>query len=196
MAAADLSFPEDGDAPFCLALGLSNCRCLIRVLNAVLLAHVPHADLYLLAAACFLACLAVAQKLDVFTRPPPVPPKALPPRPVLQVSFKPDDVIGTASSAAATAATTSSSATPGARPDDVSLFSDPPSPPSVGVGRFRRGASGSSARSGLSAGPSPRPNAAAPRPRPPPPRRRAASHGLPDSFAPLLSSSEMEVRHN
>ena len=48
-----------------------------------------------------LMILVLAQKCNVFTRPPPVPTKQLPRRPLLQVLFTPDgDSIGTAATIA------------------------------------------------------------------------------------------------
>ncbi|MCP4747669.1 MAG: hypothetical protein GY874_16235, partial [Desulfobacteraceae bacterium] len=93
-------------APFCISLGSSNCLNLIKFLNTILLVDVPNAELYLILAVSALALLAVAQQFDVFTRPPAVPTKELPRRPALQVIFKPDDVIGTATAAVASSVAT------------------------------------------------------------------------------------------
>ena len=59
-AAVDLPFPDDGEAPFCISLGLSTCLSLIRFLNALLLAEVKYADVYLFGAVLALASFAVA----------------------------------------------------------------------------------------------------------------------------------------
>ena len=188
--------------PFCLALGVSNCLTLINVTNKILLTDVIYADIYLIIAIFSLTILAIAQKLNVFTRPPPVPTKQLPRRPVLQVLFKPDDVIGTT--------TTSSSSTVGGGEsgidgmngqvidDGISLFSEDET--SV---RDRQ-QDGISTKSGISSGgqQSSLPSTKLPQQQKQQSSRRKTTqqprnlHGLPDSFAPLLSSSEMEVLTN
>ena len=107
--------------PFCISLGSSNCLSLIKFLNTILLVDVPNADLYLFLAVCALALLALAQQFDVFTRPPPVPSKELPRRPALQVIFKPDDVIGTATAAVASSIANEQ---PESVADEISIFTE------------------------------------------------------------------------
>mmetsp|Transcript_25806 Transcript_25806/g.55526 ORF Transcript_25806/g.55526 Transcript_25806/m.55526 type:complete len:2059 (-) Transcript_25806:9-6185(-) len=198
----ELPFPVD-DPPFCIALGVTQCLSLIKILNTILLTDVANADAYLLTGAFFLTLLALAQKLNVFTRPPPVPLKQLPRRPVLQVLFKPDDVIG----AAATTASSSNTGGDESGMDCISLFSD--DDPSTWGGSLRSpmtnnlGRENVSTRSGLSSGggcqqsslPSKQQQSNRRRSTQQP-RKNAMLHGLPDSFAPLLSSSEMEVLTN
>ncbi|KAL7544123.1 hypothetical protein ACHAXR_013527, partial [Thalassiosira sp. AJA248-18] len=180
--------------------------------------------IYLLIAAFSLALLAVAQKLNVFTRPPPVPTKHLPRRPVLQVLFKPDDVFGTANTTVATAASSSSTVSGSGESggvmgrhhhaeDGVSLFSEDEASTSwggslrginnLGSTREERGSS-STSKSGFSGGQ--QQSSSFPPKKQQQRRSRSTTqhsrrnstilHGLPDSFAPLLSSSEMEVVTN
>jgi len=240
---SDFAHTLEDEAPFCINLGTSNCLSLIQFLNVVLLADVPDADVYLLATIFLLGCLAVAQYWNVFTRPPPVPTKKLPRRPVLQVLFKPDDVIGAAATATVTA-TSSSSTTVGAgtgtghhhppqeqqqkqqqHDDGISLFSEDEeanstwggslggsfgrSPVIKNLGSLREdGGLSVSSKSGVSR-PKQRSTSSSHRTQQQPqqrqqqqrqrqqqPRKNAMLHGLPDSFAPLLSSSEMEVVTN
>ena len=58
--------------------------------SMVLLEDVPNADSYLLVAIALLMALSIFQ-LRIFSRPPPVPLKKLPRRPALSILFKPDD---------------------------------------------------------------------------------------------------------
>lgn len=164
--------------PFCISLGSDNCLALVKFLNAALLVDVPNADVYLLFAICLLILLALAQQFDVFTRPPPVPTKELPRRPALQVIFKPDDVIvGSATAAAGASSVAADEQEPSHVNDEISIFTEE-------EGSFftteKRDAS--TQQSGLTG-------------RLPPQKKtyRKLSSMLPDSFAPLLSSSEMEV---
>lgn len=194
---------DGGEAPFCISLGMSTCLRVIEVLNAALLADVEKADIYLALAVVLLTLLAIAQKLDAFTRPPPVPTKLLPHRPVLQVNFKPDDA--DAVSANALTGLIFPKKTVGAGDESMGRSQDYDD----GVSMFSDEEGGSttweSMRSGfLKSTIQSTPNSSTKSPTagvpPPPPKRRAhrsnknaASHDLPDSFAPLLSSSEMEV---
>ena len=220
----DLQFLDGVAPPFCISLGISNCLSLIKILNAILLVDIDYAEFYLLLTISFLATLAVAQYYKLFARPPPVPTKVLPRRPVLQVLFKPDDIIGTAtanatnacssSSAASIRAHTTSSSTT-AVDDGISLFSEDEvstswgeslrGPPTINeerqqdgfsasVGHQRspaRSASGKQRPTSAGSGTSRR-SSSQQQPR----KNNAILHGLPDSFAPLLSSSEMEVVTN
>jgi hypothetical protein len=56
-----------------------------------LLQHVKDADTYLSVAVIVLTTLACLQ-LRAFARPPPLPPKRLPRRPVVSISFRPDEI--------------------------------------------------------------------------------------------------------
>lgn len=67
--------------------------------------HVPYADVYLMSAIVLLTALIFVQ-LRAFARPKPVPMKLLPRRPALQILFKPDDSIPASSTTTATKATT------------------------------------------------------------------------------------------
>lgn len=61
-----------------------------RIMDTVLLNHVPYADEYLLLLCFFLCILAIIQT-KAFSRPPPIPFKRLPKRPCLSLQFQPDD---------------------------------------------------------------------------------------------------------
>ena len=190
----------DGEQPsaICIVLGRSNCLSLFKFLNALLLSDVVHADIYLLVAATLLAILALAQKLNVFTRPPPVPTKILPRRPLLQVLFKPDrDVIGTAATADnRTGLTVSPIDGSSPEEDGISLFTEDEASTPLGGSLLTHGINVGGEKDGnLGKSLPPKQQSS---------RRKAAHrqqqsnrntilHGLPDSFAPLLSSSEMEL---
>ena len=178
---AELIMDEVLPDPFCISLGSSNCLSLIKFLNTILLVDVPNADLYLFLAVCALALLALAQQFDVFTRPPPVPSKELPRRPALQVIFKPDDVIGTATAAVASSIANEQ---PESIADEISIFTED-------EGSLWKDASSTprSEFSGSKLPPQKKIYKKAQQPR----KTNVQHHGLPDSFAPLLSSSEMEV---
>lgn len=62
------------------------------VARYILLQEFPHADFTLAAICVFLTVLAFIQ-VKAFARPPPVPLKKLPKRPLLSILFKPDDAI-------------------------------------------------------------------------------------------------------
>ena len=188
---------------------------IIKFLNTILLSDVSNADIYLLATAIILALLAVAQKLNVFTRPPPVPFKQLPMRPALQVLFKPDDVVGTAATTASTAAQQQQQQQQKQHDDGISLFSmaseddasswvdslrgeslrsNTVANGSHNLGRGKESLGDRQQHSRTQQQPQQQP-----RKRKEPqqqPRKTTVLHGLPDSFAPLLSSSEMEVLWN
>eukprot|EP00984_Skeletonema_dohrnii_P015042 scaffold6437_cov98-Skeletonema_dohrnii-CCMP3373.AAC.3 len=187
MAEAAFTMDELPD-PFCISLGSSNCLNLIKFLNTILLVDVPNADLYLFLAISVLALLAVAQQFDVFTRPPPVPTKELPRRPALQVIFKPDDVIGTATAAVASSVANEQKEAHSIA-DEISIFTEDEGS-SLWTTEKKEA---STQRSGFTTGsklPSQKKiykKAQQPR------KTNVQHHGLPDSFAPLLSSSEMEV---
>jgi hypothetical protein len=194
----DSTFLDDEEpSAFCIALGRSNCLKFFKVMNTLLLSDVVHADIYLLVAAILLGILALAQKFNVFTRPPLVPTKQLPRRPLLQVLFKPDeDVIGPAATANDRAVNGPVDGGSFLEEDGISLFTeDEVSTPLGGSvlthGINVRGGRGNLGKSSLL----PKQQSS----------RRKASHrqqqssrnailnSLPDSFAPLLSSSEMEM---
>ncbi|GAX28047.1 hypothetical protein FisN_2Hh135 [Fistulifera solaris] len=62
-----------------------------RVASILLLEDIPHADSYLMAAIVVLLSLIFVQ-LRAFSRPPPVPLKKLPKRPAISILFQPDDI--------------------------------------------------------------------------------------------------------
>jgi hypothetical protein len=199
----DLTFLDDEEpSAFCIALGRSNCLKVFKVLNTLLLSDVVHADIYLLVAAILLGILALAQNLNVFTRPPPVPTKQLPRRPLLQVLFKPDgDVIGTGTAATANdRAALNGNAIDGVsflEEDGISLFTEDDISTPLGGSVLTHGINVRGGRDGIIGKSSLPPRQQS--------SRRKASHrqqqsnrnailnSLPDSFAPLLSSSEMEL---
>jgi hypothetical protein len=194
----DLPF-LDGEQPsaICIVLGRSNCLSLFQVLNTLLLSDVVHADIYLLVAATLLVILALAQMFNVFTRPPPVPTKKLPLRPLLQVLFKPDgDVIGTPATDNRTGLAGSPIYGSSPEEDGISFFTEDEASTPLGGSLLTHGINLGGEKDGnLGKSLPPKQQSS---------RRKAAHrqqqsnrntilHGLPDSFAPLLSSSEMEV---
>lgn len=205
-----------------LGIGSSKCLSLINAINNLLLADVLYADIYLLIFATLLALLAVAQKFNVFTRPPPVPTKKLPRRPVLQVLFKPDDyVFGMATTAYQSSSSNGTVSgkimSPGMKEhrhattateeneDEISLFSDDIASTSWtgeasrtldnGVEKVVGESTSSSKQSKVGQGQGQAQSSRAKKAKQQP-RKNAILHGLPDSFAPLLSSSDMEVVTN
>ena len=181
---AELIMDEVLPDPFCISLGSSNCLSLIKFLNTILLVDVPNADLYLFLAVSVLALLALAQQFDVFTRPPPVPTKELPRRPALQVIFKPDDVIGTATAAVASSVANEQ---PETIADEISIFTEEEG--SLWTTEKKETSTHHSGFTGSKLPPQKKIYKKAQQPR----KTNVQHHGLPDSFAPLLSSSEMEV---
>ena len=135
-------------------------------------------DIHLLSAILILALLAAIQNYRSLTRSSPrVPFKVLPLRPALQILFQPDDDLPVDNGAFAAAAVSTEEG------DGVSLFSDDLS--WTDSNRVRRKTDASSATS------------ARPRSTSKQGQATAKHHGLPDSFAPLLSSSEMKLlTHN
>ena len=184
--------------PFCISLGSSNCLSLIKLLNTILLVDVPNADVYLFLAICLLTLLALAQQFDVFTRPPPVPTKQLPRRPALQVIFKPDDVIvGSATTAAVSSSVDDDEPTLN---DEISNFTEEEG--SLWTTEKKdgstnrspgRGRDAPTQRSGIITRGTERTTQTQKTTYRKPPLPRKTNAHLPDSFAPLLSSSEMEV---
>ena len=63
-----------------------------QIAALLLLEHVPFAEEYLVAALVILLTTAIVQ-LRAFARPPPVPAKRLPKRPLIQIQFQPDDPV-------------------------------------------------------------------------------------------------------
>ena len=175
------------------------------VMSWILLEDVEDADYYLVITCVLLLILAFVQ-LRAFARPPPVPLKKLPRRPAIQILFKPDDIASSAKSAQQTTASKESetSQSRGTRP---SVFMR-----SISESFFRSGRSQGSGQldptdaASLSDGGF-KPDAfqsadevstddedvgVEPETEPP----ILYSHDLPDSFAPLLSSSQTEIlRH-
>ena len=141
-------------------------------------------NLYLLLAIGALTVLAFFQ-LAVFSRPPPVPLKHLPRRPALSILFKPDDISAANRASASTSNPARSADVARARghmhsdsADDEGLFEDAMA--SGSVERFET-TSVPSVKSGASTEAS---TVEAP---------MFLHDSLPDSFAPLLSSSHTEV---
>lgn len=159
-----------------------------KVMNTLLLTDVLHGDIYsILFVVTIFAVLVLAQKCNLFTRPPPVPTKRLPRRPILQVLFTPDgDAIGTATTVATvrnnrTAPSSSVVVDGGSHEEDgISVFTEDDSTPLAAGSTISQQQSSS------------RPRKAANHQQQQS-NRNTILHGLPDSFAPLLSSSEMEV---
>ena len=190
-----------------------------RIASLTLLEHVPRVDAYLLGATVLLLCLASFQ-LHAFSRPPPVPLKKLPKRPTLHVLFKPDDISqqhrqerGAASRGAQMASGAGGSASPGAAAGRAVGESYDAGRP---LGERRYAGGGGGGGGGGSAAGSAGGSAAGGGGRPPgaadpaddvtattassttmPSSSSGATHhainDLPDSFAPLLSSSLVEV---
>jgi len=227
----ELTFPttinDDDAVPFCISLGYTNCLSLIKFLNTILLSDIQYADIYLLLVIFILIVLIIAQKLNIFTRPPNVPTKLLPRRPVLQVLFKPDDVIGTAANNTSSSSTVGGGESAGISgqqqqnsniDDGISLFSEDETSTTwdgkIGGSPIRireqkkqqqdgntnvstRSTAERSATTGLStSSTAQQPRQQSARKQKQQPKKSAILHGLPDSFAPLLSSSEMEVLTN
>ena len=187
------------------------------VASLVLLEHIPHVDTYLLGAAVLLLSLAFFQ-LHAFSRPPPVPLKRLPKRPTLHVLFKPDDISqqhrqergaasrgaqqmasggggggGLSVGAAAGRATTGGGDSYDGRPLGERRYGG-------GAGSASESVTGSNnatgGRSAGGAGPSDDATATTASSTTMPSSSGTIHHAindLPDSFAPLLSSSLMEV---
>ena len=179
-----------------------------------------YADLFLLFFAAFLAFLALAQKFNVFTRPPPVPTKILPRRPVLQVLFKPDDyVFGMATNTYQSSSSSSSNVDVAGKlssgimdrhaaedHDGISsLLSEDDAANTSWTRETSRMLDNDEKRVRESARSKPkvqghqsstRTKKAARSRKQQHGKNSAILHGLPDSFAPLLSSSDMEVLTN
>lgn len=159
-----------------------------RYASMVLLEEVEHADYYLLVNLGLLVLIAIFQ-LKMFARPPPVPLKKLPQRPALSILFKPDDITS------------------------ISTLTDSHS---VSSGTSRLNSNFSRTSSSFDVDPiiETVKEVLSSVPPPPAPRRFSASSGsahsvdedhiemetpgkpsydLPDSFAPLLSSSQTEM---
>lgn len=165
----------------------------------ILLEDVQHADLYL-AAACVLLLILAFVQLRAFARPPPVPLKKLPRRPAIQILFKPDDFASSKTTQPASSSQQSGTVrSVGRRPSDVfksvsqTLFG---SNRSVGSGPMDTtdASTAEGPKSETEGGElSDDEGDAAGEPDESP---FLHSHNLPDSFAPLLSSSHMEIlRH-
>lgn len=186
------------------------------IVSHLVLDDVHHADWYLLGMALLLTICAFVQ-LKAFARPPPVPLKVLPRRPALQILFKPDDIFSTQANTT-TATSTDSTTSPGGHPPSSSLPLHKRRPSeimrSVSQSIFR--SSGLSVGSGKDGGseadaidsptfPSDDEHLDSgynteeedlSRTKPTTKTTESPflhSHDLPDSFAPLLSSSQMEV---
>jgi len=105
----------------------------------------------------------------LFSRPPPVPLKSLPSRPAISICFKPDDDVPSINQ--------SDAHTIASHPGSIATHKS-----SFSIGDETESSNGSASVSGRGASPQPRPEIPASFP-----------FDLPDSFAPLLSSSQTEV---
>ena len=174
-----------------------------QIMSWILLEDVVDADYYL-AIACILLLILAFVQLRAFARPPPVPLKKLPRRPAIQILFKPDDIASLP--VKSTQQTTVSDETGRSRGTRPSMFMR-----SISESFFRSGRSQGSAPmdttdASLSEGgkadlfhaekvksPDEDEEDGIEQETEPP---FLHSHNLPDSFAPLLSSSQMEIlRH-
>jgi hypothetical protein len=144
----------------------------ILILRKFLLLHVENADGYLIATSLFLLGLCFLQ-LHAFSRPPPVQRKHLPCRPTLQILFKPDEIPKETNQTAGANASFTSPAP--AKQVPSSNFDLPPF--SISQANSED-VSDTSTIESTSEAPLPKPT---------------RSPDLPDSFAPLLSSSQTEV---
>uniref|UniRef100_A0A7S3VB24 Uncharacterized protein n=1 Tax=Chaetoceros debilis TaxID=122233 RepID=A0A7S3VB24_9STRA len=145
-----------------------------KIIRALFLIDSPHGDYYLSFFATFLFCLCL-YRINAFSRPPPVQRKLLPRRPALQILFKPDDISSTpqhrqqrnASSVEARESATTGNATSDTMEDSSHFNNDDDTDSSAS---FTAGSS---------------------KPREP----IVSPQDLPDGFAPLLSSSQMELMY-
>ncbi len=149
---------------------------------------VEHADEYLGLILVFLVSLCL-YRIHAFSRPPPVKRKMLPRRPALQVLFKPDDIAATTQQQATAANIRSANDTSttvtdtflhlseGFMGEDVShLFDSTAS---------SNGSIGASSFGNSSTLPSKQPK-----------KPIISPQDLPETFAPLLSSSQMEIMYD
>jgi hypothetical protein len=180
--------------------------------SMILLEDIVHADYYLLVAIAFLTVLAVIQ-LKAFARPPPVPLKRLPRRPALSILFKPDDI---SSIQQGTAATTTNGSVHSSRlknhlrsmtsslfkggstsggSEQESIQQTVEKVMDAAIDAFSIGnRPRSSFSSSLPGTPGSSVNATPDEPEPTPAKPPFGhTHDLPDSFAPLLSSSQTEL---
>jgi len=170
-----------------------------QIMSLILLEDVVDADYYLVIACILLLVLAFVQ-LRAFARPPPVPLKKLPRRPAIQILFKPDDYVS-AKTAQPTSVSDESGHSRSARP---AMFMRSISESFFGSGgRSQSSVHMDTTDASLSDGgikadtyhsvPSDDEGDDVELETEPP---FLHSHNLPDSFAPLLSSSQMEIlRH-
>jgi hypothetical protein len=179
-----------------------------QIISQIVLEEVENADYYIIWAAVLLTALAFIQ-LKAFARPPPVPLKKLPRRPALNILFKPDDITSTTAAETKAQPSSGGSSTAGAVPRGVrrrasdvmrSIFRSGRSQASddsdqhaadSDADAFSRADSGYMSESSQRDMKFDEGSAHAPAESP-----FLHSHDLPDSFAPLLSSSQMEIlRH-
>ena len=156
--------------------GLFSVSCLVEDLETT--------DIQLLLAILVLSTLACIQHYLALTRSSPrVPPKHLPHRPALQILFKPDDDLPVENGAYGAAATTMDEG------DGISMFSEDVSWTDSTFNRHRKTFDSHSVTSASRT----QTYASSTRHRRETKTSTATHHGLPDSFAPLLSSSEMQL---
>ncbi len=171
-------------------------------LRKILLADLDKADYYLGFLLVFLICLCFKQ-LHAFTRPPPVMRKRLPMRPALQILFKPDDISSDYNHVARSGATKPGDhgGGDGSIPTIVisdNLQSDDYSVTSGGESKGDNLSNMSNsirreAQEGDQSSVPPSSTYDKARARKKPKKPFVRPHDLPDSFAPLLSSSQMEI---
>jgi hypothetical protein len=164
-----------------------------EILRRILLVDLDSADAYLAVILTALICLCFKQ-LHAFTRPPPVQRKKLPQRPALQIMFMPDEVSFSSSSSAAGNQQPSSRDHEWMSDDEnetilnnaassipsVVVSDNPPGDEDDLLSHSTRGGGGASYGTESSK----------------PKKPFVRPYDLPDSFAPLLSSSQMEILYN
>lgn len=178
-----------------------------QIMSWILLENVVDADYYLIITCILLLMLAFVQ-LRAFARPPPVPLKKLPRRPAIQILFKPDDPASSSSTNKTAQPTTVSDDTTRSRGTRPSVFirtiseSFFRSGPSVSSGQLDATDVASMSDGGLKAGDTlfssgnEVPSDDEDEDDAEQEETFLHSNNLPDSFAPLLSSSQMEIlRH-
>lgn len=167
---------------------IMNLPLLDKITSFLVMKDVQNAEFYLLLVAGILTVLAFVQ-LRVFSRPPPVPLKHLPRRPALSILFKPDEIVATSTSAEEGTAKSSPSRDPTAVSSSEKKVGQTRNTDFVGIPEHDEFGDEDhleedSLHSGKSEIISETSTVEAP---------MLHLHDLPDSFAPLLSSSQTDV---
>jgi len=189
-----------------IQLTISN-HIMNETVRTILFTDWENADYYLGFILVFLICLCFKQ-LHAFSRPPPVQRKCLPRRPALQILFKPDDISSSEGQSIPNMHDMDTSSRKGSHGGDDSVDADPSIPTVVISDNLhsddysaatessfkdthsnmnsttRKTTAGQSSLSSATTN-----DNTSKKPRKPSIR----PHDLPDSFAPLLSSSQMEI---